>query len=104
MKGRAVQAIAEESDHDLQDHAVATAGPTAETVAGAIQRIDQLTKQINWKQIASDTVEAVKNNPQVIVIPAAIAVSAMTGGVLMGPALEVVGFSPIGPVPGKAHT
>jgi hypothetical protein len=101
MAARSVQTIAEKGYHLLQDHVTTATGTTAKTLIGAIQVIDERAKEVNWTQILGDTVDVVKNNPRAVMIPAAVAAGAVTGGLLTGPALAAAGFSSMGPVAGK---
>ncbi|KAI1818671.1 hypothetical protein GGS20DRAFT_581425 [Poronia punctata] len=97
MSGRAIQEFATGGYTFLSQKAPAAADAVSKSIVGAVER----AHEVNWKELANKTVEAVKENPRIAIVPAATVAGAVVAPVLMGPVLGAVGFSTVGPVAGS---
>lgn len=68
-----------------------------------MKAVETLVKDTDWTELGRNSSEIVKSIPTTMLIPIGTVGDAVTGGLLMGPVLGVVGFSAIGPVAGKRN-
>ena len=72
----------------------------AASATRAYDHAELMFRDIKWDHVGTEAARAIKDNPQMVLLPAGIVAGAMTGGLLMGPTLGAAGFSSIGPVTG----